>query len=174
LTAQDLDTGRAERAKPRRELSRLDTIFFLISAMVVVDTIGAIAIGGGQAFTCWSRCSSPSSSPRPWPAPSWGPAIPDEGGAYVWVRMASGASSAACRSRPCTSSGPCSSAWPPSGRWCRCATASGCRPVLLYSFVGVELPSTAGEEIRDPRRDIPVAVVVIACTVFHLTSRRPT
>jgi amino acid transporter len=46
--------------------------------------------------------------------------------------------------------------------------------VLLYSFVGVDLPSTAGEEIRDPRRDIPVAVVVTACTVFHLTSRRPT
>jgi hypothetical protein len=43
--------SRAERAKLRRELSRLDTILFLISAMVVVDTIGAIAIGGGQAFT---------------------------------------------------------------------------------------------------------------------------
>ena len=31
-------------------------------------------------------------------------------------------------------------------------------PVLLYSFVGVELPSTAAEEMRDPRRDIPVAI----------------
>src|SRR5829696_6181052 len=31
-------------------------------------------------------------------------------------------------------------------------------PVLLYSFVGVELPSTAGEEMRNPRRDIPVAI----------------
>jgi glutamate:GABA antiporter len=31
-------------------------------------------------------------------------------------------------------------------------------PVLLYSFTGVELPSTAGEELRDPRRDIPVAI----------------
>ena len=55
MTVQDLQsapaTGQAERAKLRRELSRLDTIFFLISAMVVVDTIGAIAIGGGQAFT---------------------------------------------------------------------------------------------------------------------------
>ena len=40
-----------ERAKLRRELGRLDTIFFLISAMVVVDTIGAVAIGGPQAFT---------------------------------------------------------------------------------------------------------------------------
>ena len=31
-------------------------------------------------------------------------------------------------------------------------------PVLLYSFVGIELPSTAGEEMVDPRRDIPVAI----------------
>jgi hypothetical protein len=29
-----------EQAKLRRELGQLDTIFFLISAMVVVDTIG--------------------------------------------------------------------------------------------------------------------------------------
>jgi hypothetical protein len=40
-----------ERSKLRRELSRFDTVFFLISAMVVVDTIGAIAVGGAQAFT---------------------------------------------------------------------------------------------------------------------------
>jgi amino acid transporter len=31
-------------------------------------------------------------------------------------------------------------------------------PVLLYSFVGVELPATAAEEMTDPRRDIPVAI----------------
>jgi len=31
-------------------------------------------------------------------------------------------------------------------------------PVLLYSFVGVELPSAAGEEMKDPRRDVPVAI----------------
>ncbi len=31
-------------------------------------------------------------------------------------------------------------------------------PVLLYSFVGIELPATAGEEMVDPRRDIPVAI----------------
>jgi hypothetical protein len=39
MTVQDLQSapaaGQAERAKLRRELSRLDTIFFLISAMVV-------------------------------------------------------------------------------------------------------------------------------------------
>ena len=31
-------------------------------------------------------------------------------------------------------------------------------PVLLYSFVGVELPTTAAEEMHNPRRDIPVAI----------------
>ena len=31
-------------------------------------------------------------------------------------------------------------------------------PILLYSFVGIELPSTAGEEMVDPRRDIPIAI----------------
>ena len=30
--------------------------------------------------------------------------------------------------------------------------------MLLYSFVGVELPTAAAEEMRDPRRDIPVAI----------------
>ena len=31
-------------------------------------------------------------------------------------------------------------------------------PILIFSFIGVELPSTAAEEMRDPRRDIPVAI----------------
>jgi len=31
-------------------------------------------------------------------------------------------------------------------------------PVLLYSFVGIELPSAAAEEMVDPRRDIPAAI----------------
>jgi amino acid transporter len=40
-----------QRSRLRRELGRLDTVFFLTLAMVVVDTIGAIAIGGAEAFT---------------------------------------------------------------------------------------------------------------------------
>lgn len=31
-------------------------------------------------------------------------------------------------------------------------------PILLYSFVGIELPSSAAEEMVDPKRDIPVAI----------------
>jgi amino acid transporter len=96
MTAQDVretatgDAGQAERAKLRRELSRLDTIFFLISAMVVVDTIGAIAIGGGQAFTWLVVLFVFFFIPSALASAELGAAIPAEGGAYVWVRMAFG------------------------------------------------------------------------------------
>ena len=95
MTAQDLQSapaaaGQAERAKLRRELSRLDTIFFLISAMVVVDTIGAIAIGGGQAFTWLVVLFVFFFIPSALASAELGAAIPDEGGAYVWVRTAFG------------------------------------------------------------------------------------
>jgi glutamate:GABA antiporter len=31
-------------------------------------------------------------------------------------------------------------------------------PVLVYNFIGFELPSTTAEEMRDPQRDIPAAI----------------
>lgn len=31
-------------------------------------------------------------------------------------------------------------------------------PAMLYSFVGIELPSAAAEEMVEPRRDIPAAI----------------
>ncbi len=31
-------------------------------------------------------------------------------------------------------------------------------PILIYSFVGIELPTSAAEEMVDPRRDIPAAI----------------
>jgi glutamate:GABA antiporter len=43
------------------------------------------------------------------------------------------------------------------GKWIPTSGAVG-QIVLLYSFTGVELPSTAGEEMVNPRRDIPVAI----------------
>jgi len=242
MTVQDLrsiqerDAGQAERAKLRRELSRLDTIFFLISAMVVVDTIGAIAVGGGEAFTWLVVLFVFSFIPSALASAELGAAIPDEGGAYVWVRMAFGRFAGALTSLLYWAGTPM---WlggsvavvamsvygrffgelsQPAlylfgagfiglatvgavvplryGKWLPTSgaigqigllsffTASvaiyGARhgvhgiavgdltptsatfiavvPVLLYSFVGVELPSTAGEEMRNPRRDIPVAI----------------
>jgi glutamate:GABA antiporter len=84
------EVSRAERAKLRRELGRLDTIFFLISAMVVVDTIGAIAIGGGEAFTWLVVLFLFFFIPSALASAELGAAIPEEGGGYVWVRTAFG------------------------------------------------------------------------------------
>src|SRR5580765_2894280 len=79
-----------ERAKLRRELSRFDTVFFLISAMVVVDTIGAIAVGGPQAFTWLIVLFVFFFVPSALATAEMGAALPDEGGPYVWVREALG------------------------------------------------------------------------------------
>jgi amino acid transporter len=80
----------AERRKLRRVLGRLDTVFFLISAMVVADTIGAIAVGGGQAFTWLAVLFVTFFIPSALISAELGAAIPEEGGAYVWVRRAFG------------------------------------------------------------------------------------
>ena len=80
----------AERTKLRRVLGRLDTVFFLISAMVVADTIGAIAVGGGQAFTWLVVLFVTFFVPSALISAELGVAIPQEGGAYVWVRRAFG------------------------------------------------------------------------------------
>ena len=32
-------------------------------------------------------------------------------------------------------------------------------PVLVYNFLGFGLPSAAGEELRDPARDVPASIV---------------
>jgi glutamate:GABA antiporter len=42
-------------------------------------------------------------------------------------------------------------------------------PVLVYNFLGLELPSTAAEELRDPRRDVPASIVragVLTCALY--------
>ena len=93
MTAIEADASERtmpERSRLRRELRRLDTVFFLISAMVVVDTIGAIAIGGAQAFTWLVVLFVTFFMPSALTSAELGAAIPEEGGAYVWVRMAFG------------------------------------------------------------------------------------
>jgi amino acid transporter len=226
----------AERQKLRRVLGRFDTIFFLISAMVVADTIGAIAIGGGQAFTWLVVLFITFFIPSALISAELGAAIPEEGGAYVWVRRAFGSYAGALTSllywagTPMWLGGSVTAvamsvyqqflgglslagmflfgtvliglatvgAIVPLrlGKWVPASGAIGqivlltfftvsvviygarngvhgitigdltpsravfiaVVPVLLYSFVGVELPSTAAEEMVNPRRDIPVAI----------------
>ncbi len=230
------ESSRHEHQKLRRELGRLDTIFFLISAMVVVDTIGAIAVGGGQAFTWLVVLFVFFFIPSALASAELGAAIPEEGGPYVWVRTAFGRYAGSLTSllywagTPMWLGGSVTvvaiSVWQRFvsdlstsqmylfgtvfigvatlaaivplryGKWVPTTGAVGqigllaffttsvviygvqhgahgisvgdlapstsvfiaVVPVLLYSFVGVELPSTAGEEMVDPRRDIPIAI----------------
>jgi amino acid transporter len=225
-----------QRARLRRELSRLDTVFFLISAMVALDTIGAIAIGGGQALTWLVVLFVLFFVPSALISAELGAAIPQEGGVYVWVRMAFGRFAGGLTSLLYWAGTPMwvggsvvavamsvherfighlsqanlyvygaifiglatAAAVLPLryGKWVPVSGALGqivlllfftltvvvyavrhgvhgigtgdlapspavfiaVVPVLLYSFVGVELPATAAEEMRDPRRDIPIAI----------------
>jgi glutamate:GABA antiporter len=44
-------------------------------------------------------------------------------------------------------------------------------PVLVYNFLGFELPSAAGEELRDPTRDVPASIVragVLTCALYAI------
>jgi amino acid transporter len=226
----------AERKKLRRVLGRLDTIFFLISAMVVIDTIGAIAVGGGETFTWLVLLFVTFFIPSALISAELGTALPEEGGAYVWVRRAFGRYAGALTSLLYWAGTPMwlggsvavvamavyqqfvgglsltglylfgivfialatAGAVIPLrfGKWIPTSGAVGqiallafftmsvvlygvrhgvhgisvgdlspsgavfiaIVPVLLYSFVGVELPSTAAEEMINPRRDIPVAI----------------
>ncbi len=230
------DASQLERSKLRRELGRFDTIFFLISAMVVVDTIGAIAIGGPQAFTWLLVLFIFFFVPSALASAELGAALPEEGGLYVWVRRAFGRFAGGLTSllywagTPMWLGGSVTvvaiavvgrffgdlstpgayifgsafvilatlgavvplrwGKWvPTSGAITQIAllvffTTSVCvygaqngvhglavsefkpsylvfiavAPVLLYSFVGIELPTSAAEEMRNPRKDIPIAI----------------
>src|SRR4051794_15140412 len=234
-------TGLAERSEQeksnlRRVLGRFDTIFFLISAMVVVDTIGAIAIGGAQAFTWLLVLFVLFFIPSALASAELGAAIPEEGGAYVWVRRAFGRYAGGLASllywagTPMWLGGSVTvvaiavygrffgtldlsgmylfgaafvlvatvgavvplrlGKWvPTSGAVIQIAllvfftvtvAAYGAihgvhgieiggfsptfpvfiavAPILLYSFVGIELPTSAAEEMIDPAKDIPIAI----------------
>ena len=227
---------RDDHSRLRRELDRFDTVFFLISAMVVVDTIGAIAIGGAQAFT-WlvvllrrvlravgagqrrARRGDPGGGRRVRLGADGLRAVrrradvaallgghADVAGRLGHRRRHRGRASASSA----TSARPARYAFGAAfigaatvgaviplryGKWVPTSGAIGqivllafftatrgrvrrrarrprprrspdmaptfavfiaVVPVLLYSFVGIELPSAAAEEMVDPRRDIPV------------------
>jgi glutamate:GABA antiporter len=234
--ASVVTVSQSERSKLHRELRRFDTVFFLMSAMVVVDTVGAIAVGGGQAFTWLIVLFVTFFIPSALCSAELGAALPEEGGAYVWVRTAFGGLAGSMTSLFYWAStplwlggsvtavamavyrrflGPMSTpgmyafgavfvmlatvaAIVPLrlGKWVPTSGAIGqiallvvftftvvlygirhgvqgiavadlspsasvliaIVPVLIYSFTGVELPSTAAEEMIDPIRDIPVAI----------------
>jgi glutamate:GABA antiporter len=79
-----------ERSKLRRELGRLDAICLLIAAIVVLDTLGAVAKGGAQTLVWLAVVAVLFFVPAGLVIAELGAAFPNQGGPYVWARLAFG------------------------------------------------------------------------------------
>ena len=236
LTTGQVDLARSEHSKLRRELGRLDAVCFLIAAIVVLDTLGAVARGGAQTIVWLAFISALFFVPAGLVISELGTTFPHEGGPYVWARMAFGRLAGSLVAviywieTPVWIGGslaitgiavvdkmivPVEGPWRLAfafafvwltiglavaplriGKWipATCAVVQVvlllfftvtvviyaaeygvhgvgagdlapswavfilAAPVLVYNFIGFELPSTAAEEMRDPQRDIPAAI----------------
>lgn len=79
-----------EKAKLRRELGRFDAVYLLIAAVVVLDTLGAVAQGGAETVTWLLLVSALFFVPAGLVIAELGSAFPHQGGPYVWARRAFG------------------------------------------------------------------------------------
>jgi amino acid transporter len=80
----------AESAKLQRHFGRFDILFFLICTIVGVDTIATVASNGGQAFTWMMVFALVFFVPQALLFAELGTAFPQEGGPYLWTRLAFG------------------------------------------------------------------------------------
>ena len=226
-----------ERKKLRRSVGRMDTAFLMLAAIIVLDTLGAVSSYGAQAFTWLIVMVIFFLVPYGLLTAELGSTFPEEGGPYVWVKLAFGRAAAAVVSvmywvdNPIWLAGTLSItamatfgvffvtlslAWQyvfglifvwagiatvimtlKFGKWVATggavirvalmafftltvvfyAIGHGVHgfgggafkptwavfllatPILIFNLEGFELPSSASEELRDPRRDVPFAVL---------------
>jgi amino acid transporter len=231
-----------EKSKLKKHFGRFDMLFFLICTLVGVDTLGAVASNGPEGFTWLLVLAVFFFVPYALLTAELGAAFTDEGGAYVWTKLAWGRFVAAVNSVLYWLSNPvwmggllCITAvttfntffgdlgtvgqyvfsvafiwfgvwaailsfgigkWIPTlGAWARIALLTfftisvivyafkhglhapgvgefspsyalfiGLVPLLFFNFVGFELPSAAGDEMKDPQKDVPYTVLRAAIT----------
>lgn len=238
LTVRTTQAAVEEKKKLQKHFGRFDMFFFLLCTLVGVDTIGAVAHQGAQAFTWLIFLGLFFFVPYALLTAELGSAFPEEGGPYVWPRLAFGRLVAAFNtvfywiSNPFWVGGTLAiegvAAWntffsghplgnrgqyvfaflfiwitivsaiisfrhgkwiPTIGALCRIfvfgfftisvliyAAKNGVHgfgagsfsptytlfialvPLLFYNYVGFELPNAAGEEMKDPQRDVPFAI----------------
>jgi amino acid transporter len=84
-----------ERSKFRRSLGRWDTAFLMLAAIIVLDTLGAVSSYGAQAFTWLIVMVVFFLVPYGLITAELGTAFAEEGGPYVWVKLAFGRAAAA-------------------------------------------------------------------------------
>jgi amino acid transporter len=228
-----------EKAKLVKHFGRFDMLFFLICTLVGVDTIGAVAADGPEAFFFLMLLGLFFFLPYALLTAELGAAFTEEGGCYIWTKLAFGRFLACVNmvlywlSNPVWVGGllaieafqatndfffhmDSGSFWqyafsivfiwfgiwaailsfgigkwiPTGGAWARIflfgfftvtALAYGIQigfnppnfsnfepsyggfillvPVLFFNYVGFELPSAAGDEMKDPQRDVPYTII---------------
>ena len=92
------ETALQEKRKLRRHFRRFDMFFYLICTVVTIDTIGAVASNGAQGFTWLMFLGIFFFLPYALSIAELGSAFPQEGGPYVWTRLAFGRPLAAVNS----------------------------------------------------------------------------
>ncbi len=237
-----------EKAKLQKHFTRFDIYFFLICTIVGVDTLGLVASKGAEGFTWLILLAVAFFVPYALLTAELGSAFTEEGGAYVWTRLAFGRLAAAVNAVFYWFSNPIwigatlalltiatvdqfffsisDNSWlfyvvglgyiwfsvysailsfgigkwiPTLGAWCRIfvlglfvvstiiyafknglsfpaggefkpsyALFIGLVPVLFFNYVGFELPSAAGDEMKDPQKDVPYTVLRAAITAILL------
>lgn len=88
----------AEKRKLQRHFRRFDMFFYLICTVVTLDTVGAVAANGAQGFTWLVFLGIFFLLPYALSIAELGSAFPQEGGPYVWTRLAFGRPLAAVNS----------------------------------------------------------------------------
>src|SRR5215470_10585621 len=84
-----------EKKKLRKSFRRFDIFFFLLCTLISLDTVGAVSASGAQAFTWIIFMGIFLFLPYGLIMAELGTAFPDEGGPYVWTRLAFGRFAAA-------------------------------------------------------------------------------
>ncbi len=79
-----------EKAKLRKHFGRFDIFFFLICTIVGLDTLGAVSSYGAQAFIWLVFLGLFFFLPYAALTAELGAAFPEEGGPYVWTKLAMG------------------------------------------------------------------------------------
>jgi amino acid transporter len=80
----------AEKKKLQKHFARFDILFFLLCTIVGLDTLGAVASNGPQAFTWLVFLALFFFVPYALLTAELGTAFPMEGGPYIWTRLAFG------------------------------------------------------------------------------------
>jgi amino acid transporter len=92
LTDFDAPTAAAvtERRKLRQCVGRMDTMVLMLCALVGLDTLGAVSSDGAQAMTWLVVLAIAFFVPYALLTAELGAAFPQEGGPYVWAKLAFG------------------------------------------------------------------------------------